>query len=104
MTAVAEPVAGLGEVMPEEALDQCLDRLRALVQDPGWWNRLSGEDALGLVRKVECVARLAGAVGLDGIAEIDRRGLAGKHACIGTPALLRQMLRLSPGEAAHRVR
>jgi hypothetical protein len=56
-----------------------------------------------LVRKIEGVARLAAAVGLDGIAEIDRRGLAGEHGCIGTAALLRQLLRLSPGEAVQRV-
>jgi hypothetical protein len=40
---------------------------------------------------------------LEGVAEIDRRGLAGEHGCIGTPALLRQLLRLSPGEATQRV-
>src|SRR4030081_1831978 len=40
---------------------------------------------------------------MDGIAEIVRRGLAGEHGCIGTPALLRQLLRLAPGEAAQRL-
>jgi hypothetical protein len=68
MTAGAEPLTVPTDATPEHALDQCLDRLRDLLRDPSWWGRRSGEDALGLVRKVESVARLAAAVGPDGIA------------------------------------
>jgi hypothetical protein len=69
MTAKAEPLTVPADATPEQALDQCLDRLRDLLRDPSWWGRRSGEDALGLVRKIESVARLAAAVGMGGIAE-----------------------------------
>ena len=52
MTAVAEPLTVSDEATPEQALDQCLDRLRCLLMDPDLWNRQSGEEVLELVRKV----------------------------------------------------
>src|SRR5207244_4186041 len=59
---------------------------------------------LALVRALETITRLASAAALDVVAEVDRRGVAGDHGCTSTAVLLRHLLRLSPADAAERMR
>lgn len=67
------------------------------------WDRLSDDELLGSVRRVEAWFRQLYAVTLAMTKEVDSRGLAGKQGVSSTAVLLRQLLRLSPRAAKRRV-
>ncbi len=64
----------------------------------------SRDELLELARGLETQRRRLPAADHALIGELDARAVAGELACVSTPALLMQLLRLSPGEARARVR
>jgi hypothetical protein len=62
------------------------------------------ETLLGLLRELEVAKHRLAALDAVIVAQVHARGLAGPHACASTAALLMQLLRLHPREAAGRVR
>lgn len=67
------------------------------------WDRLSDDELLESVRRVEAWSRQLYAVTLAVTKEVDSRGLAGRQGVSSTTVLLRQLLRLSPRAAKRRV-
>lgn len=67
------------------------------------WARLSDDELLASVRRVEVWSRQLYAVTLAATREVDVRGLAGRQGVSSTAVLLRQLLRLSPRAARRRV-
>jgi uncharacterized protein DUF222 len=67
------------------------------------WDRLSDDELLESVRRVEAWSRQLYAVTLAVTKEVDSRGLAGRQGVSSTAVLLRQLLRLSPRAAKRRV-
>ncbi len=65
--------------------------------------RLGDDEVLDLMRVVECQARRLFAASLRLVAEADARSLGTDRGACSTPALLRQVLNLAPGEAGWRV-
>ena len=64
---------------------------------------LGDEEIVDLMRVVECQARRLFAASLRLVAEADARSLGTDRGACSTPALLRQVLNLTPGEAGWRV-
>lgn len=67
------------------------------------WNRLSDDELLESVRRIESWSRQLYAVTLAMTREVEARGLAGRQGFSSTAVLLRQLLRLSPRAAKRRV-
>jgi len=67
------------------------------------WDRLSDDDLLESVRRIESWSRQLYAITLAMTKEVDARGLAGRQGVSSTAGLLRQLLRLSPRAAKRRV-
>lgn len=67
------------------------------------WNRLSDDELLASVRRIEGWSRRLYAVILTVTNELDSRGLAARQGVSSTAVLLRQLLRLSPRVARRRV-
>ncbi|TDV52016.1 HNH endonuclease signature motif containing protein [Actinophytocola oryzae] len=67
------------------------------------WDRLSDDELLASVRRIEAWSRQLYAVTLAVTKEVDSRGLAGRQGVSSTAVLLRQLLRLSPRAARRRV-
>jgi hypothetical protein len=67
------------------------------------WDRLSDDELLESVRRIETWSRQLYAVTLAVTKEADSRGLAGRQGVSSTAVLLRQLLRLSPRVAKRRV-
>jgi hypothetical protein len=65
---------------------------------------LPGEHVLDLLRDLETQKRRLATVDHALIAEVDARGLAREHACASTAVLVQQLVRISPRDAARRVR
>jgi hypothetical protein len=78
----------------DEVITELLDRE---------WDRLSDDELLESVRRVEAWSRRLYAVTLAVTKEADSRGLAGRQGVSSTAVLLRQLLRLSPRAAKRRV-
>lgn len=71
--------------------------------DAEFW-KFPADELLGTARTVERLARLTYAVQVAVAGEIDLARLAATHGQPSTPALLRQVLSIGPGEAKARVR
>lgn len=67
------------------------------------WDRLSDDELLASVRRVEAWSRQLYAVTLAMTTEVDARGLAGRQGISSTAVLLRKLLLLSPRAAKRRV-
>lgn len=65
---------------------------------------LSDAEVEQLQRELTLAARQLQAVQLGAVAEIDQRGLAGRHGCASTTAYLVQVNRIDAGEATGLVR
>ncbi len=65
--------------------------------------RLGGDEVVDVMRVVECQARRLFAASLRLVAEVDARGLGTDRGACSTPALLRQVLNVTPAEAGWRV-
>jgi hypothetical protein len=65
---------------------------------------LDGDDVLGVLRAVEAEHRRLAVVDHALIGEVEQRGLAVERGCASTERLLRQLLRVSVGEAGARTR
>lgn len=64
---------------------------------------LSDEVVLEVLRRIEAQSRRMNRVDHSLITEVDSRGLAAARGCASTAALLRSVLRISPGQARRRV-
>lgn len=94
--------ASTGTVPPQTAVTQLRDAVDLL---QGLDLTASTDDeVLGLLRELETQKRRLPTVEHAAIAEVDSRHLAHQRGCRSTAALLRQLLRLDPGEACGRVR
>ncbi len=58
--------------------------------------RLGGDEVVDVMRVVECQARRLFAASLRLVAEVDARGLGTDRGACSTPALLRQVLNVTP--------
>src|SRR5437763_14963556 len=67
------------------------------------WAAAGGEELLAAARNIEGGSRRLYGVALAVTAELDARGVAGSRGSYSTPALLRQVLRIVPGQARRRV-
>ncbi len=65
---------------------------------------LPGDEVIDLLRDLETQKRRLATVDHALISELGSRGLARERACASTTVLLRQVLRIGPGEAAARVK
>ena len=72
------------------------------VRDTEFW-KIPDPDLLVLAQGLERVSRLVYAAQVHLTGEIDTRGIADKHGCTSTGALLRQALTISAGDARARV-
>src|SRR5689334_21580036 len=63
----------------------------------------SDDEVLGFWRSVETQVRRLAVVDHRVIAEVEQRGLPGRYAYASTAALVREVLRVAPGEARARV-
>ncbi len=80
-------------------LEADLDELTSVSLDP-----CTDDEVLDALRRVEIARRRLAPVDHALLAEVDTRGVAGVHGCRSTAALVRLLLRVSPGEATARVR
>jgi hypothetical protein len=85
---------------------ELLDRLDAVVDELAAlpWDRLTDDDVLDVVRRVERAKRRLAPVDHAAINQVQSRSLAFSHGARSSGALLAQLLRISPGEASGRVR
>ncbi len=65
--------------------------------------RVDDDDLLDVMRVVEIQARRLFAASLRLVAEVDDRGISGGRGASSTAALVRQVMRIGPGDAAARV-
>jgi hypothetical protein len=70
-----------------------------------YWSSASDDEVEQTIRRVEVLRRrLDSVVDVNAVAELDARSIPGKHLARSTAAFLGGILRLSPGEAARRVK
>jgi hypothetical protein len=83
---------------------ELLDRLDAVVDELAAlpWDRLTDDDVLDVLRRVETVKRRLVPVDHAAIGQVQSRSLAFSHGARSSGALLSQLLRISPGEASGR--
>src|SRR5437764_4914588 len=67
------------------------------------WESASEDELLGAARDIETWSRQLYRIALDVTAELDTRGVAASRGATSTAVLLRQVLRISPGQANRRV-
>src|SRR5437764_10992015 len=67
------------------------------------WAAAGEEELLAAARNIEGWSRRLYGVALAVTAELDTRGVAGSRGSYSTPVLLRQVLRIAPGQARRRV-
>jgi hypothetical protein len=67
------------------------------------WDTASDDELLAAARDLETWSRRLYAVTLAVTAELDTRGVATTHGATSTAVLLRQLLRISPGQARRRI-
>jgi hypothetical protein len=67
------------------------------------WERASDDELMAAARDLECWSRQLYSVALAITAELDSRGVAASRGATSTAVLLRQLLRISPGQARRRV-
>ncbi|MFL6117975.1 MAG: DUF222 domain-containing protein, partial [Catenulispora sp.] len=67
------------------------------------WESASEDELLSAARDIETWTRQLYRIALDVTAELDTRGVAASRGATSTAVLLRQVLRISPGQANRRV-
>lgn len=97
---------GTGNVQGGGTVEEVLDRLEAAVRDLLELDlfRLGDAALLDLAKRSEVLARQVWAGQVHQVAQIDERRLFCAHGASSTAVLLRQDLRLSPGQANTRVK
>jgi Domain of unknown function (DUF222)/HNH endonuclease len=80
------------------AVDEALDDLAGIA-----WGAAGDDELLAVVRDIETWSRRLYGIGLAVTAELDTRGVAAARGATSTAVLLRQLLRISPGQARRRI-
>ena len=79
-------------------MERALDDLAGIA-----WDTASDDELIAAVRDLETWSRRLYAAKLAVTAELDTRGIAAAHGATSTAVLLRQLLRISPGQARRRI-
>src|SRR5882724_9633552 len=84
--------------MGGSAVNEALDDLAGIAWDPA-----SDDELLAAARDLETLSRRLYGIKLTVTAELDTRGVAAARGATSTAVLLRQLLRIKPGEARQRI-